>query len=196
MHDETPITMQHLAVSCRMVNGRSLKEWDAPRSCEGGYSEDGFHGTITATLPHCHSAQRATLPFAAATHTPVQHSGLGYTLYPDTHAPNCMNSCNDASASASLQRQAFISGAPQSTTVPSLRMGITASCKSSSLQPPQASAGEVSATGSPLGAANGFVGFGSFSEALHAAYNYGSSYKIQRVGCRAQLLDPRILKTS
>ena len=69
-------------------------------------------------------------------------------------------------AAASLQRQAAMSGVPQSTTAPSCLTGMRARPRASSATPPQRSAGWSSATGSLLGAGSGAGSLGSVSHAL------------------------------
>ena len=82
-------------------------------------------------------------------------------------SPTSRNSSSASMAAASLQRQAAMSGAPQSTTVPSALTGMRAKPRASSATPPQRSAGWSAATASLAGGGSGAGSFGSVSHALH-----------------------------
>ncbi len=76
------------------------------------------------------------------------------------------NSSSASMAAASLQRQAAMSGVPQSTAAPSALTGMRARPSASRATPPQRSAGAASAIGSLAGCGIGADSFGSFSHAL------------------------------
>ena len=101
---------------------------------------------------------------AASRITNVQMWGAGH--WETTGTPMSRNSLSASMAVASLQRQAVMSGDPQSTTAPSRLTGMRARPSASRATPPQRAAGSASATGSLAAGGDGADSFGSFSHAL------------------------------
>ena len=85
-------------------------------------------------------------------------------------SPMSRNSSSASMAAASVQRQAAMSGEPQSTTAPSALTGMRAKPRASSATPPQRSVGWSSATGSLPGGGSGAGSLGSVSHALHGRH--------------------------
>ena len=82
-------------------------------------------------------------------------------------------------AADSLQRQAAMSGEPQSMAVPSALTGMRARPSSSRATPPQCPAGSAPATGSSAVGGDGAGSFGSFSHALRRVYLFNSAALVQ-----------------
>ena len=102
----------------------------------------------------------------ARQHVPSATSQTAICAHAHICSPMSRNSSSACMAASSLQRQAAMSGDPQSTAAPSALTGMRARPSASRATPPQRSAGAASATGSLAGGGSGTDSFGSFSHAL------------------------------